>query len=129
VKDAQAACELTFECKAPLSCINKQCSEQLGAGGDCATEARACAPDFVCAKATKKCTAPTFVKPGETCDGDLIQCDLGSCRVTAPATTGTCPGILPDGAACDSADRTKICDAYALCMEGKCTVPDPKSCK
>lgn len=71
------------------------------------------------------CVADTFNLPGQACDGVAQRCELGFCDTS----TGLCPPVLQDGAACDPTNPSTLCNPYATCFRGTCQIVDPKSCQ
>jgi hypothetical protein len=71
------------------------------------------------------CTPEQYAQPGQPCDGESRRCVAGLCNKSA----GACPWIVTDGAACNAADPSTVCDDYARCFSGTCQIPDPSACR
>jgi hypothetical protein len=93
-------------------------------GQVCATT-QDCATDTGCDLTTRVCTPYHFSQPGAACDGQVNRCEAGECD----SSTSLCPTVLADGAACDPADPSTVCDNYASCFDGVCQIPDPSVCE
>jgi hypothetical protein len=132
-------CSSRSDCTTGLTCVKNKCGQPLAEGAACESiSGSECAKGFGCDKTCKRIVK---VKAGEECD--LVrQCERGNCRgqsfTSGPTgttfTPGKCTDPLPDGAACtkrgaDDKEPPASCDVFAECIAGKCTVPDPASCK
>lgn len=130
-KPANAPCksQSQLECADGLGCQNQACSSLPAEGKPCPSGA--CAKSLGCDLTTTMCKKVTFGKPGDACDDAVTFCTLGSCNqpITNMPMPGTCPRALADGTACNPDDRSATCDFFAECVDGKCTLPDPSTCK
>lgn len=122
---AGGACKSSPECDLDLICASSKCASKRAEGESCKGDEE-CGAGLVCAPKTGKCTKPKLAAPGEKCDGVLTQCTTGGCSA---ATNGVCPTVQAEGGPCDPADRKNTCDRFLRCVEGKCIVDDPASCK
>lgn len=126
-RDIGGACTSGIECKRGLRCANKMCAAPAKEGDACNPQGLLdCGAALGCDPASSKCAKRRFAKSGEVCDGLVTFCEFGSCPAEA---TKVCPQILADGTACDSADRTRMCDFGASCRGGTCQLPDPAMCR
>lgn len=115
-------CNGTQSCQDGLVCVKNVCTKGLVTGADCSTATSSCLSS-VCDPTTKKCAQVTLAHAGEPCgfvNGTVVACAQGSCNTTMQ-TTGTCPKVLADGAACSFQDRTTTCDFFSNCTNGVCT--------
>jgi hypothetical protein len=120
-----AACVAWSDCAFPWVCrSNGVCDSVLPDGATCGS-GYDCGSNTGCDVTTKQCTPVQYGQPDATCDGEVHRCEAGGCN----KASGTCPTRLADGAACDPADPSKVCDVYARCFEGTCQIPDPATCK
>jgi len=125
------ACLHDSDCERPaLRCDAStephKCVARSGENAPCAAGINdGCAEQLACDSKTAKCVKKSLANPGEPCEQGIVICRVGSCS----GTTGTCPQVLPDGAACDSANRAQTCDVAATCVQDKCRPSDPAQCK
>ena len=118
-------CTRTSDCSFPTVCTSQgTCGAAAWQGAPCTTAAD-CGTDQACDHGTSTCVPDTFNLPGQTCDGVVVYCERGACDTS----TGLCPAVLPDGAACDPTDPSTQCDTYATCFEGTCQIVDPTLCR
>lgn len=119
-------CAVWDDCSRPdVVCkSNGLCGPVTPVGGPC-QNGTDCGNDIACDVTIKVCTPIQYGQPGSACDGEVHRCEAGVCD----STTGRCPTVLADGAACDPADASKVCDDYARCFGGTCRIPDPVACK
>ncbi len=125
---AGAACSLTMPCGSGLTCdaTSKTCvAVTLAAEGQACSTSLRCQSGLACDPTAAKCVKVTIVAPGGDCGGSLQVCQQGSCN----ETTKKCPTIIPDGGACGTNDPSKVCDAYASCVDGKCALLGQVVCK
>jgi hypothetical protein len=119
------ACAQRSDCSFPLVCTSQgTCGPVEWLGDPCETAAD-CANDMACDPSTSLCVADTFNLPGQACDGVAERCELGLCDTS----TGLCPPVVQDGAACDPTDPTTLCNPYATCFRNTCQIINPKSCQ
>lgn len=119
------ACTHWSDCTFPLVCrANGACDRVLALGDACAASTD-CGTDQGCDPATQVCVPFVYALPGMACDGDIHRCE----RSTCDTTTGLCPAVLADGAACDPNDPSTLCDTYASCFGGTCRIVDPRQCQ
>lgn len=83
-----------------------------------------------CNTLSKKCIALALTPAGGQCglNGNTFNvcAKSGAC---SSALSGTCSGAAADGATCSDADTGPHCLAPARCVNAKCIVTDPTSCK
>lgn len=125
---AGGSCSSTVDCASGLACVSGKCGAPVALGqpctaGECALNAY-CDPQKVCA------TIP-LAAAGQPCDlvnGKVVQCSGGAyCNLDKQGQSGTCMAPLADGASCDP--NVPDCLEPAQCINGKCALPDPSSCK
>lgn len=153
-----SACTSTYGCQSGLVCNSSNvCAKVAAAGGNCAATSD-CAAGLVCVSG-KCAAAVALGQPctpgacdqyaGQFCDGQVcaklpvaatgqpcgfvngkdIQCSGGgTCKLGQGQQQGTCVAPAKDGASCDPTNGPD-CLSPASCVNGKCTVPDPSSCK
>jgi hypothetical protein len=121
-----AACHVWNDCALPTWICKSDgtCGSVTPDGQPCATGSD-CTTDTGCDVVTKRCTPAKYHRPGEHCDGEVNRCEAGPCD----KTSGVCPKIAADGAACDPKDPSIVCAVYARCFDGTCQIPDPDTCK
>jgi hypothetical protein len=118
-------CAHWSDCTFPLVCRSTgTCGDVLYQGAACA-QSTDCTTDQGCDPQTHVCVPIVYGLPGESCNGDTLRCEHGSCLTS----TGQCPDRLADGTPCDPTDSTKVCDTYAVCLGGKCQIADPAICR
>lgn len=124
-------CNGIGDCPDDLRCIGGTCSPPIADGASCATAADGCALGSACPYNTKICTHAAIVSPGARCGlSPLAACAIGACDLTDPVNDqGTCPTVIPDGAACIAGDPTKTCDLFSTCVGGVCTPPVGSACR
>jgi hypothetical protein len=123
-------CSSSVPCETGLTCdsISKTCYQPTIAGGGqaCGTAAKArCGSDLACDPTALKCVKITWVAPGGDCGVMFSSCLHGSCN----STTKKCPALIPDGGACLTDRSTGVCDDFASCIDGKCSLPGQVVCK
>jgi hypothetical protein len=121
------ACTSRYDCHAPLACIGGACAQGKAAGQACL--AGQCAPGLGCDLQSQTCKARVAVDPGKACDYEVNYCRVGYCQASGTATNGVCPPVIPDGQPCDFMSTSSVCDSNAQCVDGKCTLFDPSTCK
>jgi hypothetical protein len=125
---AGATCTSSSDCQQPdLACVEKICKARVGEGAACLSSSE-CQAQLACNPTTKTCGKRPTAKAGEPCDSFTV-CDTGSCNADQATGKGTCPTLIPAGAACTSDSRTAVCDEFADCKDGICKVSDPAVCK
>lgn len=122
-----SACTKWADCAFPSACRAGVCGQPAFSGDACDLSSD-CTTDTGCDLQTKVCAPIQFGPPGAACDHDVKRCEAGSCNIAAPATTGTCPAVVPDGTKCDPNDSSTVCDDYARCFRGTCQIVDPVKC-
>jgi hypothetical protein len=151
IGDVGAPCGSDFDCKVGLFCGGT--CKGLEAKGDSCTSLTDCAYPLICPPATLTCQSPG--PPGSACQFDTdcvygLGCDSSSftCKAIAwagagqacggatrcfvgdcPAAGGTCPTVIADGQACAASDPASVCDAFSVCLNGMCVLPDSSVCK
>jgi len=125
---AGGGCIVSLQCEAALGCINNKCAPRVGEGGAC-PNGDECEQALGCDATASKCTKRSLAKAGEACDGEVVLCETGNCNTPNPATKGTCPTVIADGAACTATDGSQTCLELSTCIAGKCTPLDPTVCK
>jgi hypothetical protein len=122
-----AACN--SRCASGLTCVNAVCSEFLTEGEDCGGRPTACRYNLTCDAVTKKCRPYTVLSAGQACALPGALCGAGmSCVITAPSASACVP-LLPDGAVCKNEFGNPMCKLGSLCIDAKCQLDDPGSCK
>jgi hypothetical protein len=133
---AGAECKNDLDCQYPLVCTGNDSSgtpRTCGTGGDVGA---ACLPGLfedecktglLCDTTSKTCIALKYAGPGEPCDSETMFCTKGWCY--GDDAVGTCPTMIQDGAPCDPNAKDAQCDTFAHCVNGRCQVFDPSSCK
>jgi hypothetical protein len=122
------SCTTRPDCHAPLACISGKCAQAKTAGQACLADQ--CAPGLGCDLQSQTCKARVAVDPGKACDNEVNYCRLGFCQSSSGSgTTGTCSPIIADGQPCDITSTSATCDSNAQCVNGKCVIFDPSTCK
>ena len=138
-----AACEESTECADDLRCIRLKCGKPVAEDMPCIVVRNECEVGLGCDKDERLCKKLVKVNLGEACDELTRWCAQGTCRGNSITsgndrnviiTSGRCVETLPDGAACTERGapghtESAVCDDFATCIAGKCTVPDPSQCK
>jgi hypothetical protein len=119
---ANAACGQGDACGAGLLCTSGVCAPRKKAGEAC-TLSLYCAPGLGCDGTSNTCVPQVSVEPEQACDAVHV-CRVGFCSEFDP---GKCPPVVADGAACTRGGP--LCNNDAECIDGKCQVFDPASCK
>ncbi len=130
---AGGTCTSSLDCAAGLVCPtgSKTCTAPVAAGqactgGDCDQLAGA-----FCNPQTNVCETIQVVAAGQPCglvSGAVVGCSGGGhCNIPTGSTQGTCQAPAADGAACD-AQKGPTCLQPALCVNGQCTLSNPKNC-
>jgi hypothetical protein len=127
---ANAACDATRPCAHPLSCAAGRCVAAITQGATCSSSADACDryAGLVC-DPTSHCSPWTTAKTGERCRDPLrgeLVCTAGASCSDGPSAI--CQGPLAEGGACNPSTGPK-CHAPALCVQGRCTVPNDEACR
>jgi hypothetical protein len=121
-----AKCQSSQDCQDGLVCTMSSCTQGITTGGDCSMAPTSCLTGL-CDPQTKKCIGFSAAAPGAACgyvNGAAVGCAIGSCNIAPMTTQGTCPTVIPDGQACSASDKTKVCDYFATCDNGVCTLND-----
>jgi hypothetical protein len=136
---AGASCDTTGDCLTDLVCVGADfvkgvkgtCGAGANVGAPCSTTAvdSGCNRNLACAPSTKTCAVFGFAAQGQPCDNVATQCRTGFCNLPSIGGTGTCPTILADGAPCDATRNDQSCDTYSTCLNGRCQLFDPGTCK
>lgn len=117
---------LSAQCAGDLRCDStRKCVavKTVGEGEACDGELLQCGPTYRCAAG--KCRKVVLAKPGEDCSAEG-QCERGECDWSG---TRKCPTVIPDGGACSIGSATTMCDYFAACKDGKCTMVGDLVCK
>ena len=117
-------CQSSQDCQDTLVCVQQACAASIAVGGDCSMSPTACL-NGICDPQSKKCSGFIAASPGAACgfvNGAAIGCAIGSCNIAPMTVQGTCPTVIPDGQACSSSDKTKMCNYFANCDGGVCTL-------
>jgi hypothetical protein len=122
------ACDSWNDCAAPSICNSAGFCGAANQAGETCVSGTDCAGELSCDPATKTCAFGEHGQPGDACDGEFHWCWLGRCNIAEGASTGVCPLVIPDGAACDPDDPARTCDSFAFCMNGVCQIPDANTC-
>jgi len=119
-------CNVWNDCALPAWVCKSSgvCDSVTSDGQPCVTQSD-CTTDTGCGAGTHVCTPVMFGQPGTPCDGNVFRCEAGQCD----PTSGVCPKVASDGAACDPSDLSVVCDDYASCFRGQCQIPDPNTCE
>jgi hypothetical protein len=118
--DMGAACSSPTECRGGLVCANGTCANGAKEGEACSRWT--CGPQLTCDVTTGKCAKVTFVAEGGACDELTRICEFGSCE------GGKCVAPVPEGGECGLPTKGR-CEDIARCIDGKCVIPDPGSCR
>jgi len=129
----------TTPCGSGLVCAAGKCTTPAKTGEACASDGTAPSCDaqagLLCNPSTKKCQLVGFAAVGAACGYDTATttytaCNNGAhCVLATGKSTGTCVAPAADGAACDASKGSQSCLPPALCISGKCTLPDYSTCK
>jgi hypothetical protein len=125
-----AACDgMTRQCPATLVCFNYMCSTPAPADAPCDPRADNCDRDhgLFCDPQTKSCLHYTVADAGAAC-GTGTACGAGSCTTDPETQKATCVANAADGTSCDAASGP-FCSAPARCVDTRCMLPDPSSCR
>ncbi len=129
-----ATCDTTHPCRPDLGCKSGACTMPSAVGTACQSGAECDNLHGVfCNPVSMMCENVSFAGPNAPCglvSNQLVVCTgPGSlCNgETAPSYTGSCVPYAEDGAACD-ATKGPLCNAGAVCANGRCAVPDPAQC-
>jgi hypothetical protein len=115
-------------CVKGLRCdpTNNTCAA-LGPQGTACMYNSDCATGLGCALATHVCSPMTYGTPGQPCDGATARCMSGSCPSgTVDGGGSVCPDIIADGQPCPMPGA--ICDSFAECISGVCTIQFTETC-
>jgi hypothetical protein len=130
-----AMCDTTHPCLPDLGCKSGACTAPSPAGTACQSGAECDNLHGVfCNPVSMMCEAVSFAGANAACG--LVNMQLVVCTgpgslctgETAPSYAGSCVPYAADGAACD-ATNGPLCNAGAVCVGGKCAVPDPSQCQ
>jgi hypothetical protein len=126
---ANESCGAEKPCTGSLRCnAGGKCVEPIALGGVCGKIGEDCVPGAFCNATSGKCEAVELVLKEKPC-GAVVGLTK-ACRGGGfcPAPTGaSCIGVAADGAKCD--DMGAHCAAPAVCVDGKCELPNPDTCK
>jgi hypothetical protein len=127
---AGVACYNTSDCEPTLICRGGTCAAPGSAGQACEYEDD-CGRNLSCIPTAQglQCGSVEWASAGEPCD-QTTPCLVGACDVDNLSGGGSnpapvCPTVLADGAACTPED---LCDAFATCINGRCTLEDSEIC-
>jgi hypothetical protein len=86
-----------------------------------------------CNTTTGRCIRLTLATAGGRCGADsLLATSYAACPGSGTCSAiigGTCAPPAADGAACSTAATGPGCLPPARCVGGRCTLPDPSSCR
>jgi hypothetical protein len=120
-----AAC--TFECAYPYKCSSQTCIDPVAQGGACPT-GNECASNLACDPQTKTCVTPTLAAAGQPCGfvtNQFVACQSGlKCSNGQPQTC-----VVPKAAGEACVVGNDECQAYLVCVNATCQVPDYSLCK
>jgi hypothetical protein len=122
------ACAVNEDCDPSLACLGQKCASRPAEGGSCDARGQ-CARGLGCNLETGKCERPKIVRFPAACDAETRICEIGACALAADGKKGSCPSIIPDGASCDPANKSSVCDDFALCLDGTCQIFNPSLCR
>ena len=129
---AGGSCTDGRDCAAGLACSSGTCAQPVAAGGTCAGGDCDHLAAAFCNPQTKVCETVQAADDGQPCglvNGAFVTCSAaGHCTIPQGQSQGTCQAHAADGATCDNTNGPG-CLAPAICLNGKCTLPDPSSCK
>jgi hypothetical protein len=129
---AGGSCTDMRDCAAGLACTSGTCAQPVAAGGTCTGGDCDQLAGAFCNPQTKICETIQTADAGQPCgliNGGYVSCNAaGHCSIPQGQSQGTCQAHAADGASCDDTNGPS-CLSPALCLNGKCTLPDPSSCK
>ena len=113
-------------CGGELRCVAGTCQMRGSAGAKC-TSGSDCASDFTCGP-DQLCVAIVQLTQGQTCGGSAgARCGPGFYCPSATGTPAVCTAYKALGEACTpQVDR---CATFAVCLGGRCVIPDPAMCR
>lgn len=121
-----AACGASDVCGGALQCVSGKCQLRGGEGATCDSGSQ-CWGGFTCDAAAKKCVAVKLLAVGDACGGQVLNAKcVATAFCPAGSTSAKCTAYKAKGEACTATDR---CTPYTACLDGKCAVPDPSTCK
>jgi hypothetical protein len=86
-----------------------------------------------CNTTSRKCLALTLAQSMGTCGANgIVPTSYAVCPASgtcSAALAGRCSLAAADGEACSTSDTGAHCVPPARCIAGKCTVPDPATCR
>jgi len=130
--DGGGACTDARDCKAGLVCASGTCAQPVGAGKACKKGECDSLAGLFCNPSTNVCESLQVADSGQPCglvSGGFVACGAGGhCAIPSGQVQGTCQAAAADGDTCD-AQKGPTCLQPALCVNGKCTLGDPASCK
>jgi hypothetical protein len=128
---AGGTCGADKPCVGSLRCIGTTCLDPIPIGGSCSKIGEDCVEGAFCNSNSTKCEAIELVlkeKPCGTVIGAIKACKAGgNCPVSSGGVGSVCFVAAADGAACD--DSTNRCLSPAVCVDSKCQLPNPDTCK
>lgn len=120
------------DCAVGLNCASGKCATPLAEGKTCTNGGCDRLAGLFCNPQTKKCQAIKVADANKACGivgSDFFECTTsGHCKLASGKLSGTCLAHAADGADCDAVNGPN-CMPPALCVNKKCTLPDPSSCK
>ncbi len=129
---AGGQCSDVRDCDAGLVCASGTCSQPVAVGKACTGSDCDQLAGAFCNPQTKVCASISVADAGQPCgivNNTFVGCGAaGHCTIPQGQTKGTCQAAAADGASCDP-QNGPTCMAPAICVNGKCTLPDPSSCK
>ena len=126
-----STCDAAHPCNSTLACVAGKCGPPQAAGAAC-KDSSECDQLHGIICDGKKCSQLSLVAAPTTCgliNGAYTLCSGGaSCTGIMQTGMGTCTAAPQDGTACE-VDGGAKCEDPAKCVNGKCTAPDPVTCK
>lgn len=124
-------------CLPPLRCVRGTCTRPGNFGDTCKN---GCGPSLVCERKTHDdvdgmCVPIAFGPANATCDLQSERCTRGWCTAVDDKAAGRCVDPVADGASCfsqiasGSPTSAPTCDVGADCVDHKCQIFDPASCR
>ena len=114
-------------CSRALTCISGICKKPSPVGARCASPTDCDGNQgLYCNILTRQCTQTRVTGAAQACG--IVGNTLVGCSAGAACFRGRCTPPAADGASCDPLNGP-ACLAPAQCMNGKCVVPDPASCR
>lgn len=131
-----APCDANNVCSPVYACRKGTCQAPLQQGASCDFNVQTTLPEcdlgkgLYCEFFSQKCSPLKTAKGGQDCGVvgfEYILCVAGSTCSATGQSQGTCLGPIPEGGACDPAKPA--CLSPAQCIDSKCAIEDPATCK